>query len=325
MEAPNVVAFTKDGQNIICGGFHTDRALHVFDTAIPGRDSTTLRLGKTRRSSDGQKGLISSICFGGGVSSSSIFAVGSYSPGSIYFYDLRTPHQPTGTILNGHCMVGHGKGHARKKRHFVQVSKEESKDTDGYVDTDKIDENDENWFTAAKGKWFQSKTQSGVTQVQFAPNDEYILYSASRRSNVIIAWDTRMLSGQSEFQSTPIRGLTSYETKNDTNQRLEFDIDPTGQTIFVGGQDNCVRIYDIRSGKCKEKISDLDDAVNGVSISNANGRSLLAIATGSRRFASLDDDNQEDNADLLKPPGYLRLYEHGYSLRCEHEHAGKNE
>ena len=305
MEAPNIVAFANDGQHIICGGFHTDRTLHIFDTAIPGRDSTVLRLGKTRRSSDGQKGLISSICFGGGSSlSSSIFAVGTYSPGSIYLYDLRTPHQPTGTILNGHCMVGHGKGHARKKRRIVNISKGETDD----LGTDEADENDENWFTAAKGKWFQSKTQSGVTQLQFAPNDEYILYSTSRRSNVIIAWDTRMLSGQSEYQSNPIRGLSSFATVNDTNQRLEFDIDPTGLTMFVGGQDKCVRIYDIKSGKCKDRITDLDDVVNGVSSSNTNDRSLLAIATGSRRFASLDDDGIEISAD---PPGYLRLYDYG--------------
>ncbi len=309
MEAPNVVTFTSDGQHLICGGFHTDRTLHVFDTAIPGRDSTILKLGKTRRSSDGQKGLISSICFGGGTSSlsSSIFAVGTYSPGSIYLYDLRSPQQPTGTILNGHCMVGHGKGHARKKRRIVQKSKGENVSVGvDAANTDEVDDNDANWFTAAKGKWFQSKTQSGVTQLQFAPNDEYILYSASRRSNVIIAWDTRMLSGQSEYQCHPIRGLSSYETVNDTNQRLEFDIDPTGRTMYVGGQDHCLRIYDIKSGQCTNMITDLDDAANGVSIANANGRSVLAVATGSRRFPSVDDD---DPQVLVNPPGYLRLYE----------------
>jgi WD40 repeat protein len=317
MEAPNVVAFTNDGQYIICGGFHTDRTLHVFDTSIPGRDSTILRLGKTRRSSDGQKGLVSSISFGGTSSlSSSIFAVGTYSPGSIYLYDLRTPHQPTGTILNGHCLVGHGKGHARKKRQLIQTKKIESED----VGTDDLDENDENWFTAAKGKWFQSKTQSGVTQLQFAPNDEFILYSTSRRSNVIIAWDTRMLSGQADYQSNPIRGLSSYETRNDTNQRLEFDIDSTGQTMYVGGQDNCVRIYDIKSGKCTERIDDLDDVVNGVSISTTNGRSLLAIATGSRRFASWDDDFQDMNKSFLSPPGYLRLFECNCAKEQTNEH-----
>ena len=310
-----MVAFTSDGQRLICGGFHTDRTLHVFDTAIPGRDSTILKLGKTRRSSDGQKGLISSICFGGGASSSSsIFAVGTYSPGSIYLYDLRSPQQPTGTILDGHCMVGHGKGHARKKRCFVPKSKGKN-DTVG-VDAaipDEVDDNDENWFTAAKGRWFQSKTQSGVTQLQFAPNDEFILYSAARRSNVIIAWDTRMLSGQSEYQCQAIRGLSSYATVNDTNQRLEFDIDPTGRTLYVGGQDHCVRIYDIKSGQCTDMITDLDDAANGVSISNTtNGRSVLAVATGSRRFPSVDDDDDDDDDHhqvLVNPPGYLRLYD----------------
>ena len=305
-----MAAFTNDGQRIICGGFHTDRTLHVFDTTIPGRDSTVLRLGKTRRSSDGQKGLISSICFGGGTSlSSPIFAVGTYSPGSIYLYDLRSSQQPTGTILNGHCMVGHGKGHARKKRHFEKISKEDSDIPVDDAGSAELENNDENWFTAAKVKWFQSKTQSGVTQLQFAPNDEYILYSTSRRSNVVIAWDTRMLSGQSDYQSNPIRGLSSFETMNDTNQRLEFDIDSTGQTMYVGGQDKCVRIYDIKSGKCKGKILDLDDVANGVSVSTNGGRTLLAIATGSRRFESQEDDFQESDKSLVRQPGYLHLYD----------------
>jgi WD40 repeat protein len=313
MEAPNVVTFSNDGQKIICGGFRTDRTLHIFDTSIPGRDSTIMRLGKTRRSSDGQKGLISSISFG---VSPSLIAVGTYAPGSIYLYDLRSSQQPSGTILNGHCIVGHGKGHARKKRRFLNISKPSTTSGNkceiGAEEGDLDELNDSNWLAAAKGKWYQSKTQGGVTQLQFAPNDDYILYSASRRSNSIIAWDIRMLSGQLEYQTNPIQGISSYETINNTNQRLEFDLDVEGKTIYIGGQDNCLRIYDIKSGKCKNMICNLDDSVNGVSHTIFNGRSFLAIATGSRRFASLDDFDDDDNCTLknrIDPPGYLRLYD----------------
>ena len=56
-----------------------------------------------------------------------------------------------------------------------------------------------------------------------------------------------MLSEDDESKHTVIRGLGSYETKNDTNQRLEFDIHDS--TLFVGGQD-CVRIYDLLSMTC---------------------------------------------------------------------------
>jgi len=93
-------------------GFKTDRTIAIFDTSIPGRDGMIARMGKTRRSSDGQKGIPSAIAFPkqpndvdssssiafpkqpNDVDSSSsivigpsnVFAVGTYSPASIYIY-----------------------------------------------------------------------------------------------------------------------------------------------------------------------------------------------------------------------------------------------
>ena len=66
MESPTVAIFSGNGQKILAAGFRTDRTIHIFDAAVPGRDSTILHLGKTRRSSDGQKGLVSALSFGGG-------------------------------------------------------------------------------------------------------------------------------------------------------------------------------------------------------------------------------------------------------------------
>jgi WD40 repeat protein len=313
MESPAVVEFSDDGQKILCSGFRTDRTIHIFETAIPGRESTILRLGKTRRSSDGQKGLVSAVSFGG-TANKQLFAVGTYAPGSIYVYDFRAGQQATGTILSGLCVVGHGRGHSRKKRRFVSLSADKHDDNDG---SDGEANENENWLSAAKVKWFQSRAQGGVTQLKFAPNEGHILYSASRRSNAIIAWDLRMLSGNPDHQSNPVRGLASYETKSDTNQRLEFDIDASGQTLYVGGQDSCVRVYDLSSGKLNYRLllDGLDDAVNGVSHTYQNGSSLLAVATGSRRFLSDEDlDHDHDHANVVPsstfepPPGNLRLY-----------------
>jgi len=51
-----VATFAPDGGSITEAGFRTDRMIQIFDTARPGRDAlTTLHLGKTRRSTDGQK------------------------------------------------------------------------------------------------------------------------------------------------------------------------------------------------------------------------------------------------------------------------------
>jgi WD40 repeat protein len=296
LEAPTVATFSPDGQTVVAGGFRTDRVLHVFQTVRPGRDSTIWRLGKTRRSSEGQKGLVSALTYS---SDSNLLAVGTYSPGSIYIYDQRT-QLPAGTILSGRCVVGHGKSHSRKKRRIV-------------VD----DDNNDDWLQSAKIQWFVTRAQGGITQLQFSSS--YTLYSASRRSDAILMWDLRMLSGDHK-QSDPIRGIGSFSTCSDTNQRLEFDCDD--ETMYVGGRDKCVRIYDIASGKQTGAIDNLEDASNGVSYMAQT--KLLAVATGSRRFpteSELDnsDDSELDNSELENSeldnieveqgvPGCLRLY-----------------
>lgn len=296
-----MATFSPDGQSIVAGGFRTDRFLYVFSTARPGRDAlTTQRLGKTRRSSDGQKGLVSALAFHG---HGSLLAVGTYSPGSIYVYDQRTDgkQQPTGTILNGLCVVGHGRSHSRRKRRFVETQQPSSTSSDKNQDDQQSD-----WLSTAKIKWFLTRAQGGITQLEFARNHEYLLYSASRRSDAVLVWDLRMLSGHANYQSHPIRGLASFATSSDTNQRLEFDLDNDSSKIYVGGRDKCVRIYDTASGKQMGCIEHLEDASNGVSCH----KQMLAVATGSRRFSLEESDNDDEETNQLEDevPGYLRLY-----------------
>jgi len=310
MEAPNVVSFSGDGQQIVAGGFRTDRTLHIFDTALPGRTSKTiLHLGKTRRSNDGQKGLVSAVSFGGGGEGSSpIVAVGTYAPGSIYIYDLRSGQQPTGTILNGLCVVGHGVGNSRKKRRFAETTVGKDNASDG-INVENKD--DGNWFSNAKAKWFRTKAQGGVTQLEYSPSDSYILYSSSRRSNCIISWDLRMLSGNTDHQSNPVRGLSSYATNNDTNQRIEFDIESKGKMLYVGSTDSRIMIYDLASAEHTGTLDCLDlGVVNGVTHAyQSNGASYLAVATGSRQFPTEEDiENERDFSKAGKPAGNLLLY-----------------
>jgi hypothetical protein len=290
LESATVAQFHPNGQKIAAAGFRTDRTIHIFETAIPGRDSTILRLGKTRRSTDGQKGLVSSIDYS---KDGRLLAVGTYAPGSIYVYDERSGERPTGTILNGLCVVGHGRSHSRKKRRFGT-----------------IDDDGDEWLSSAKIKWYQSRAQGGVTQLKFAPDQEYILYSASRRSGAVLSWDLRMLSGDPDYQSRPVCGFASFATENDTNQRLQFDISSDGQTVYVGGRDKCLRMYNIASGDLDGTIEDgIDDAVNGVSCSSqVNGKAFLALAIGSRQFPSEDDLDQDCVACSTHTAGSLRLY-----------------
>lgn len=328
MESPTVVEFSCDSQRLLCGGFRSDRMIHIFDVNVPGRDSTTVRLGKTRRSTDGQKGLVSAI-------TSSLdgryFAVGTFSPSSIYIYDYRTKgHFADQAVLNGLCVVGHGRSHSRRKRRFVHLDKDDSAKGNNNADGESSNEGTtgDSFIRQAKTKWFQARVRGGVTQLKFAPQQEYVLYSACRRSDSILTWDLRMLSDTQG--SHPIRGLGSFSTVSNTNQRLEFDISDDGRTLFVGGMDRCVRIYDTQSAQLLAKIDDLDDAANGVSFTRlSNQNSYLSIATGSRRFPDIeveeDEDeeatNQQQNMDMdqkdenhtkstaAQPPGYLRLYQ----------------
>jgi telomerase Cajal body protein 1 len=265
MESPTVVAFANNGAHVLAAGFRTDRVIHQFDIH-GGRDSTIWRLGKTRRSRDGQKGLVSAVS----ATSHHLFCVGTYAPGSIYIYDVRMGLIPSGTILDGVAVVGHGNSFSRKKRRFVEVD-------------------DTNWISQAKGEWFQRKAHSGVTQLQLSSDS--ILYSASRRSNTVLAWDLRMMSGHPDYSSQPIHGFASYWTDSDTNQKLEFDVDERNQRIYVCGRDGCVRVYDLKSGVLIGMVEGLDDVANGVSFLQHEQLShgLLAVATGSRRFPSLDD------------------------------------
>ncbi|EED89086.1 predicted protein [Thalassiosira pseudonana CCMP1335] len=332
LEGPTVVEFSTDGRRLYGTGFKSDRTIAVFDTAVPGREGCVLRLGKTRRSSDGQKGIPSAIAFpkcssdGSWNGPTNVFAVGTYSPASIYIYDDRMS-SPAGTIVlyGGLTVVGHGRSFSRKKRRFAQVDggQEEEDDDVG------------NLFSTARVSWFQSRARGGITQLTWAPptsNNPYVLYSASRRSNAVLSWDVRALSGRDlegdgsggrgSKSSYPICGLQSYGRDGDTNQRLDFDLDSTGGRIFVGSgsKEGVVRIYDARSGTLEDEI-DLGwreeglgcrDAVNGVSYVEGfnGGRPLLAVAVGSRRYCEQKEEDEEDDDLDVSPEctGFLRLY-----------------
>jgi WD40 repeat protein len=212
LKSPKVIRFLEDGQRLLTGGFHTDRMLQVFDAHRPGRHPlATLKLGKTRRSKDGQKGIVSALasCHDG------VIAVGTVSPGSIYLYDVRTYCQePVAKIvMMGNCMVGHGKRGNKRKR---------------------LDQDDDSFsFAAAKQHWYHQKAQCGVTQMEFTDTNGNYLFSTSRRSNAIVQWDLQKLSC-----SNHCPGVASYAIQNDTNQRIVFELH--SDRLYAGGTDGCV-------------------------------------------------------------------------------------
>lgn len=343
LEGPTVVEFSPDGSRIYGTGFKTDRTIAVFDTAIPGREGRIMRLGKTRRSNDGQKGIPSAMAFakgsGGDTNNgpSNVFALGTYSPGSIYIYDDRmsTETNPAATIvLHGGLAVVFP--FVRKKRRFDHTTTSTTK-----IPGNNLEEGvgeGENLFSSARVNWFQSRARGGITQLMWAPptsNNPYVLYSASRRSNAVLSWDVRALSGldldgdatrskrrKSDGGSRTICGFQSYARDGDTNQRLEFDIDTYGKKMFVGSgsSEGVVKIYDVNSGKLEDEVkvvSEGTNAVNGVSyiphpFGNNDEKGLLAVAVGSRHFYEEDSSDNENESDVLsRNSGFLQLYELG--------------
>ncbi|KAL9184245.1 hypothetical protein ACHAXT_002331 [Thalassiosira profunda] len=307
MEGPTVVEFSPDGSRIFGTGFKTDRTIAVFDTSMPGREGMIARLGKTRRSADGQKGIPSALAFppsSGDSGPSNVFAVGAYSPASIYIYDDRMSHfQPAGTIVlhGGLAVVGHGKKFAKKKRRFGEV--------------DNAQEGEEDLFSAARVHWFQSRARGGVTQLAWAPaaaGNPYVLFSASRRSDAVLSWDVRALSGNEAAKAQPICGLKSYARDGDTNQRIEFDFDGSGRRLFTGtaGGEGVVKVYDVTSGALEGTVDvGARDAVNGVSCVDHPSGSLLAVAVGSRRFdePETDEEDAEGLTSAEMCPGFLQV------------------
>ncbi|KAG7342070.1 bestrophin, RFP-TM, chloride channel [Nitzschia inconspicua] len=279
LESPSTVCFVEDGQQLVTGGFKTDRMLHVFDISRPGRQSSSvLKMGKTRRSKDGQKGLVSALAYS---QDKGVLAVGTYSPGSIYLYDLRMyANAPAAeVIMSGNCLSGHGKSRPRGKRKRIL---DDAADLDCYEEDDTADTSVD--FSAAKRQWFQSRTRSGVTQLEFDSASDF-LFSCSRKSKAVIQWDLRKLSS---CNFCP--GIASYEMENDTNQVVEFQL--YENQIWMGGMDKCVRTYDQLSGKLLSKLGGFRDAVNGVSVATnaTSSGTMLAVSTGTRHFSVEDND-----------------------------------
>ena len=294
LESPTVVQFLHNGQRLVSGGFRTDRMLQLFDVNRPGKvPYQVLKLGKTRRSRDGQKGLVSCIATTSSTSSNHLMAVGTYAPGSIYLYDDRChgyEEQASILLTGGTCIVGHGRSFGRKAKRYHQI----------------LDDNLN--FKKAKIQWYQDRARPGVTQLEFGDGDDnyYQLFSTSRRSNAVLQWDLRKLTSGSGATC----GVASFATVNETNQRLEFHIDSSKNHLWVGGQDCKVRAYSIATQKLLSTL-ELQEVANGVSLNKDGDK--LAVVSGSRRFpsdAELDPDNDDDTFMISDQDngGHLQIY-----------------
>eukprot|EP01112_Ceratiomyxa_fruticulosa_P012170 TRINITY_DN3359_c0_g2_i1.p1 TRINITY_DN3359_c0_g2~~TRINITY_DN3359_c0_g2_i1.p1 ORF type:complete len:528 (-),score=118.66 TRINITY_DN3359_c0_g2_i1:48-1589(-) len=127
-------------------------------------------------------------------------------------------------------------------------------------------------------------TMGGVTQVHWGKDGKY-LFAGARKSNEILVWDVR-----ADLENVVAR----LQRPLSSNQRLYFDIDPTGNYLVTGDQEGNIWVYDIYNdlGKLVAHIPQFQDTINGVSFHPT--LPILSLSTGQRKYPNKYIDNDED-------------------------------
>ncbi|KAM9250271.1 telomerase Cajal body protein 1 [Cariama cristata] len=137
------------------------------------------------------------------------------------------------------------------------------------------------------------------THLRFSP-DGNRLYAGGRKDHHILCWDLRR----------PERPLLGLERRVGTNQRVTFDLDPTGRFLVSGDTDGFVTIWDTLTPPEPGdpplvpphlRFRALRDCVNGTSLHP--GLPLLATASGQRLFPAPWDSDEEGTDEDGPPPG----------------------
>ena len=312
------LSFSVDAKRLYAG---YDSCVRVFDVERPGRDCAALRTSSARKRMDGQKGILSVVQ---PAEALNVVAAGSYA-GSIYLYDERDRAGCVGGIMPAAVgedggidrgLVGGGGGvrllEGMKVNSASSLGSKKRRRGEGagpcaLLDSEEADATNDAPFSAvadaARSRFYRNATSGGVTGLRWSPaggtENSFLLYSASRRSDAVVAWDVRFLT--CSVSGASARPVASYYRSGNTNQRLDFDLSPNGDTLFVGGLDGRVLIYDTgcggAEGCAKGEIGGIGDAANGVSVigEGGGGKGLaVAVAVGQRHYEIVGCSDDED-------------------------------
>ncbi|KAL5730612.1 hypothetical protein ACHQM5_003413 [Ranunculus cassubicifolius] len=119
--------------------------------------------------------------------------------------------------------------------------------------------------------------EGGVTHVQFSKDGNY-LYTGGRKDPYILCWDIR---------NTLSIVYKLYRSSELTNQRILFDVEPSGRHLGTGGQDGQIHIYDLQTGQWVTSFQAASDTVNGFSFHPF--LPMAASSSGHRRFSTPDE------------------------------------
>ncbi|GAA5852394.1 hypothetical protein JCM9279_001188 [Rhodotorula babjevae] len=149
--------------------------------------------------------------------------------------------------------------------------------------------------------------RGGITKLLFHPLSPHLLFAASRQSSHLDVWDLRNTSRTSSSGRLRRGGRT--------NQRLGFDIDPTGTWLAAGDQDGTVSIFSA------QPLPDDLEPITSLSLSSEPlGTTLfhpylplLLTASGTRKFGqgatssgaldNMESDSEDEAGEVVEGGG----------------------
>lgn len=138
-----------------------------------------------------------------------------------------------------------------------------------------------------------TRHHGGLTHLLFSPDGQH-LYTGGRKDPEILCWDLR----------EPGKVLFSLNRTVSTNQRIYFDLDPSGRYLLSGDTQGVVSVWDTLtappdgSGELvppQLQFHAHRDCTNGLSVHPF--MPLLASSSGQRQFAGPGDSESDSDAE----------------------------
>ncbi|XP_061664479.1 telomerase Cajal body protein 1 [Syngnathoides biaculeatus] len=161
-----------------------------------------------------------------------------------------------------------------------------------------------------------ARHRGGLTHLLFSP-DGYHLYTGGRKDPEILCWDIR----------EPGQVVFSLARNVATNQRIYFDLDPSGRYLLSGGTEGAVTVWDCQAPAGADEVLRPQlsfqahwDCANGVSVHPF--MPLVATSSGQRQFPwpsdgegdSSSSDAEAEGADEAATSSVANRGDNGLSL-----------
>lgn len=137
--------------------------------------------------------------------------------------------------------------------------------------------------TSGSAAFILSGHAGGITQVKFSADGNF-LYTGARKDPDILCWDVR--------HTSDVLYRLNRDTA-DTNQRIQFDIEPMGRHLSTGGVDGNVLTFDLATGEQMSSFQAASDTVNGLQFHPY--LPLAAAASGERHYPKLEDEEADQH------------------------------